>query len=56
MIDESADDEAGKQYAILLSDTVTISTGSKAAEVLTVGVPKAWKDVAYYLKVRHFED
>ena len=48
LTDETAEDESGKRYAILISDTVTVS--EKSGEVLTVGVPKDWRDIAYYLK------
>jgi len=51
-MDESAGDEQRKSYAILLSDTVIVPEKGKVPEVLTLGVPKDWRDIAYYLKVR----
>jgi nucleosome binding factor SPN SPT16 subunit len=53
-VDESAEDEQRKSYAILLSDTVIVPESGKAPEVLTLGVPKDWRDIAYYLKVCKF--
>lgn len=42
---------APRKYAILLADTVIVSTADKkAAEVLTIGVPKDWREIAYYVK------
>ena len=49
---EDAEDEAGKAYAILISDTVVVTPGGAAPEVATAATPKDWKEVAYYLKVR----
>lgn len=54
LIDESCgEDSQGseKSFAILLSDTVVVSTPEKInPEILTVGVPKEWREIAYYVK------
>lgn len=49
---EDAEDEAGKSYAILISDTLIVKPEGAAPEVATAATPKDWKEVAYYLKVR----
>ena len=48
---DAGDDEAKKKYAILLADTIATKPGGAAPEIATAAAPKAWKDVAYYLKV-----
>ena len=56
LTDETADDESGKSYAILISDTVIVPPAGKPSEVLTVGVPKDWRDIAYYLNDEEGDD
>jgi hypothetical protein len=49
---EDADKEAAKNYALLIADTVLVRERGATPEVLTLACPKAWAEVAYYLKVR----
>ncbi len=52
LIDESSGImETSRRYAILISDTVVVPTNEKKLpEVLTIGVPKDWREIAYYVK------
>ncbi|GMH36216.1 hypothetical protein BSKO_04084 [Bryopsis sp. KO-2023] len=38
-----------KEYAFVIADTVVVQEGGKAPEVLTIGCPKTWNNVAYSL-------
>lgn len=48
---EDAETEAAKTYALQLADTVLVKEGGASPELLTAACPKAWSEVAYYLKV-----
>jgi hypothetical protein len=48
---EDAETEEAKTYALLLADTVLVKEGGAPPELLTSACPKAWTEVAYYLKV-----
>jgi len=43
----------GKEYAILVSDTVVVTSGGGPPDVSTALAMKDWKDVAYYLHDEH---
>lgn len=48
---KDAETEAAKTYALQLADTVLVREGGAPPELLTAACPKAWSEVAYYLKV-----
>lgn len=53
LIDESsgATSDSNRTYAILLSDTVVVpQSENKVSDILTIGVPKDWREIAYYVK------
>lgn len=44
-----AEEEAGRSYGVLLSDTVVVVGGGSQPDMATASAPKDWNEVAYYL-------
>jgi hypothetical protein len=51
LVREDADSEGGRNYAMLLADTVVCKEAGAPPDVATTLAHRDWKEVAYFLKV-----